>query len=552
MSKARGRFIKDILAWTDTAYNAALLLYSLVSLVSSFVIGQSVRLLLNSIQERNFDAFLSCILTSMAALAALVPISYAARFSTLRSAEYVGKRLCIDLFTHITSLPAAYFDTHKAGDLQSRMTFDIQRSTRIFRLDLDYIAKLLLNGIGCIVLMCIIKWEICLLAVACGIIGYMLNIRFLRPVQQSSREISGQAGNMTDTFTGIIRGSSTIRALGLQRWTEAKFNADNGLMKKSGLKLNRIGVLQDGIGTIIASINTFVFLAVSLAFLGRGGLRFGDIMAAFYYSLAVVNLFTDLSRSFSNLQNSYASIIRINEVRELPAEREGADRDAAGTRSRDSALVTFDRVVFSYDGQRTVLNGISFRVQERDILLVKGPSGAGKSTVFKLLLGLYDTGGISICGEDIRAIPPAKLRDMFSYIPQKPVLFRGTIFENIALAKEDATYEDAARAAQKAGIHSFIDSLPEKYDTAIGDDGALLSGGQRQRIAIARAFLKDAPVLLLDEPVSSVDSLNTGVFYAALDELIREKTVLLISHREDGRLLAEKYGDRIKTAELTA
>jgi ABC-type multidrug transport system fused ATPase/permease subunit len=551
MGKTSGKykFIKDIFACTDIKYNTALVLYSVTSLAGSFIIGQSIKLILNSIQENTFDFFINYLWISLAFLAALMPVSYFTRFFVLKSAEYVGERFFINLFRHITGLPAVYFDRHEKGDLQSRMTFDIQRSSRIFKLDLDYISKLLFNGFGCLILIFIIKWEIGLLAVLCGILGYLINIRFLQPVQKISREISARTGNMTDIFSQIFRGSSTIRVLNLHQWMENKFDTKNSEMKKSGLKLNGIGALQCLINEIIANINTFLFLVISLAFLSGGGLLFGDVMAAFFYSMAVVNVFTDLSLAFSNLQNSYASIIRINEIQSLAVER---DKGSVNSPSPNPDVIRFDHVVFSYDGQKPVLNGTTFQVKEKEILLIKGQSGAGKSTIFKLLLGLYDftDGGISIYGKDIRTIPLRELRETFSYIPQAPVFFRGTIFENIAAAKENAAFEEVVLAARKANIHDFIDSLPAKYHTDMGDEGRMLSGGQRQSIAIARAILKDASVLLMDEPFSMVDNLNTEVFYTITYNLLMEKTILLISHKSDEALLNRKFGNRIKTLRL--
>jgi ABC-type multidrug transport system fused ATPase/permease subunit len=310
-------------------------------------------------------------------------------------------------------------------------------------------------------------------------------------------------------------------------------------------------------------VNTFLFLGVALFFLARGNMLFGDLMAAFYYSLAVVSLFTDLGRAFTGLQSSYASIMRIRELEALPAERSGgvvvsaavgaAVGGVAGAGGENGAdPVSFESVDFSYDGTTPVLKGLSFRAAPNEILVIRGQSGTGKSTIFKLLLGLYEcsAGTIRLYGKDIRSLSLKSLRNACSYVSQEPLLFRGSVFENIAAAKEGASLEEVMEAAKKAAVHDVIEALPEQYGTDTGEKGKLLSGGQRQRIALARVFLQDSPILLLDEPVSAADSLSAGAFYGALDGPLREKTVLLISHRSGVEDLFERFKGRIRAIEL--
>jgi subfamily B ATP-binding cassette protein MsbA len=544
-------FAGKILSYTDPLYVVNLFLNALTILLVSFVVGKNIQFLLNTVQEFNTEAFLRYSGISLVVLFAAMILNGFTRYFVLKRSEFAGRRLFLGLFTHITRLPAKTFDAQKPGDLQSRLTLDVRNATRIYRLDLGYICGLLFNGTGSLVLIFLIKWEIGVLALLCGAAGYLVNMKFLVPIQKNARALSADTGKLTDVFTQVIKGASTIRVFGLEQWIEDQFRIHNDDMRKNGLALNRIGVFQELAQSVLRNINTFLFLIIAVIFLGHNSFHFGDVMAAFYYSLAAVSFFTDISRALANLQNSYASIMRVNEIMDLPAER-GSGGNLPSRHG--SEVIRFDAVMFSYNEHEKLLDNFSFEVTRGDIVCIQGPSGRGKSTIFKLILGLYEPqqGVITVYGQDINSLSPEALRNAFSYIPQNPSLFQGTLFENIAMVKEGASLNEVAGAAKKAGIDDFIKGLGEQYDTGVGEGGKLLSGGQRQRVAAARAFLRDAPVLLLDEPLSAADGLNAGTFYDALDTLMRDKTILLISHQSDEEFLRERFGGRIKTLDITS
>jgi ABC-type multidrug transport system fused ATPase/permease subunit len=549
MNKNSCRFIRDILDYTDPKYNLYLLAYSFSALLTSFIVGRNIQYLLNAIQKNQYQNYLWFAGVSVGLLVVVMALRYFARFFVIRASDYLGERLYRHLFDKVTGISLSAMDRQKPGDLQSRMTFDVRTASRIYRLDLDYIAGLAFNGFGSMILIFIIKWEIGILAVLCGAAGYLVNIKFLPLIQSYSRHLSSQIGDMTDVFTQLIQGASTIRVYGIQQWLEKNFNMYNEEARKIILKLNRIETIQNLFNGILRNINTFLFLGIVLLFLAWGRLLFGDVIAAFYYSMAVVSLFTDLSLAFTNLQKSYASIARIKEVEALPVERNDGD---TVIEIKETDPISFELVNFSYDRTTPILKNLSFRVKPKEFLYIKGSSGRGKSTIFKLLLALYECphGMIRLYEKDIRFLSLDGIRNCFSYISQNPMLFRGSILENIAAVKEGATLEDVINASKKAAIHDFIDSLPAKYDTNVGENGKLLSGGQRQRIAIARVFLKDSPIILLDEPVSAADSLNAAGFYTVLAELFKEKTILLISHRDDQEFLSERFKERLRVLKI--
>ena len=544
-------FICDIWKNTTPRYTFTLIVYAVTILINSYVIGQTTKLLLNNLQLKNFNSFMVYILWGLMALAVSSIVSYYSRYSVYKQSEQIGESLYCSLFKKIIALPFSTVERYTTGDLESRLTYDVRSAIRIYRLDNSYIIGLLIGGIGNIIFIFLINWKIGLLAIAFGILGYAVNILFLKPIQRLTERISGQYGDMTDTLLEIIQGSTVIRIFHLQDWMNQKFECHNRDMRAIGMKLNNVGVLQGFINTVLGYMNTFVFLGVSLLFMRNGQVLFGDVMASFYYSQRVISLFTDISIAFTNLQNSYASIMRMETIKQEPFEEK--DHEQRTVEKSTTEAIVFDNVTFSYQAGHKVLKNLSFTLQTNEILCIKGPSGAGKSTIFKLLLDLYTDweGGIRIFGMDVRDLAPFTVRKMFSYIPQEPFFFYGTIFENIAIAKPDATLEEVESAARKANLQEFISTLPLGYQTNIGERGGLLSGGQRQRIAIARAFLKDAPILMLDEPLSAVDRLNAEAFYDTLGDWMNTKTILIISPRSDQQELNNRFANKVHILELS-
>ena len=544
-------FLRDIWKNTTWRYTLALTVYAVTGLITSFIIGQTTKLLLNSLQLNNFDSFIIYTLWGLMALAVSSIVSYYSRYAVYKQSERIGESLYCSLLKRMMALPFSTIDRYTTGDLESRLTYDVRSAIRIYRLDNSYIINLLVSGIGNIVFIFLINWKMGLLAIAFGILGYAVNMLFLKPIQRLAERISGQYGDMTDTLLEIIQGSTAIRIFHLQDWMNQKFECHNQEMKTVGMKLNNVGVLQGLIHALLDYMNTFVFLGISFLFMRSGQVLFGDVMASFYYSQRVISLLTDVSMAFTNLQNSYASILRMEAIKKEPSEEKVHEQQTVEKDGTEA--IVFDHVTFSYQPDHKVLRNLSFTLPTNEILCIKGPSGAGKSTIFKLLLALYTdwVGSIRLFGMDLRELSPSTVRETFSYIPQEPFFFNGTIFENIAIAKPNATLEDVKSVARKANLQEFIDTLPLGYETNIGEGGSLLSGGQRQRIAIARAFLKDAPILMLDEPLSAMDRLNAEAFYNTLGDWMHTKTILIISHRSDEQELNNRFSNRVHILELS-
>ena len=266
---------------------------------------------------------------------------------------------------------------------------------------------------------------------------------------------------------------------------------------------------------------------VGAALLVQGQL---DVLTFFMFLLVVSRLYDPLEGSLQNLAaiiSTNTNIERMNEILDYPVQT------GSETLSNRGCDVTFDHVGFSYDGGETVLKDVSFTAKQGEVTALVGPSGGGKTTVSRLAARFWDIkqGKITVGGMDISKIDPEKLMSLYAIVFQDVTLFDNTILENIRIGRKDATDEEVIAAAKLANVDEFAEKLPDKWNSNIGENGCELSGGERQRISIARAFLKDAPIILLDEATASLDVENETAIQEALSRLIKDKTVLIIAHR---------------------
>ena len=544
-------FLKNILKRTTAFYRVSLLVNTVVVLIGNYVVGQITKKLINNVQIKQFESFFQYVVFGGGVLILCAFIGYFTQRFLYSQADLIGKRLYIDIMETILDFPYNKIKRYNTSDLESRISYDVKCAIRIYRLDLCYIAELLVVGIGDFVFIFLINWKIGLLAMSFGILSYLVNILFLNPIKKIAKNLSQKQGDMLGVLLETIQGSKVIRTFKLCGWINSKYQVQNQHIKNIGEKQNSIETKMCFLQIFMSNMNTFLFLAFCLLFLQNGDILFGDVMAAFYYSLAVISLFTDLGNSFANLNKSYVSLERIDNISNIDIEIESSLTQRTEIVDRTAPVVLFKNVCFSYDTSTEVLKDLSFEVTEGDFLLIRGKSGAGKSTIFKLLLNFYDnwSGRICLLGESVRNLSLEDVSSKISYIPQSPFLFDGSIFENIAIIKPDSTMEDVISAAQKANFDRFVNSLPEGYQTSIGEGGASLSGGQRQRLALTRAFLKNAPVWLLDEPFSALDSMNIDEICNIISQ-DTSKTILLISHGPYDRTLQDKLGKRLHVLEL--
>ena len=450
-------------------------------------------------------------------------------------AGLAGHRIIFDLrqqlYLHVQRMSLSFFDRQQIGAVVARMTGDIASAQ-------NFVGAALINtamDLSCvsviIVLLLMANWKLALVSLSvlpCYIlISYYLTKRIKaksRAIHQQLQEISG---DLHEQFAGI----STIQAF-TQEETEAReFKEQSERYLEtvlSNVKLQAIALGATGFLTALGPILVLWFGVIE-AWSGR--LSVGTLMAFYAYLGMLYQPIQRLTELNLILTNSLAAMDRIFEVFDTYPEVQ--ELPGAPSIGRVRGDIAFEQVTFRYDGYGQVLSNCSLRIPAGTTVALVGPSGAGKSTLVKLLTRFYDVteGRILIDGVDIRGVTLKSLRQQIAIVSQEPILFSGTIAENLRYGKPQAAEEEIRRAARQAFCDAFIEQMPQGYDTEVGERGLRLSGGQKQRLAIARAFLKDAPIVLLDEPTSALDAESEELIKQALRRLLEGRSALIIAHR---------------------
>ena len=437
-----------------------------------------------------------------------------------------------DLFAHMESLPCKFYDNNKTGSLMSRMTndlFDVSELAHHGPEDL-FISAILL--VGACVMMVQIDWLLTLL-VFCVLPPMLLFMiyerRKMREAFMKSRE---EIAEINAGLENSIAGIRVSKAYTSDRHEKKKFAVANGrfvLARKDAYRA--MGEFSAGMGLLTDILNLIVLGGGGLCVIFRG-MDYGDFAAFILYTNVFLQPVRRIIGFVEQYQNGMTGFARFVEVMEQAPE---ADRPNARALDKVKGEIAFHDVSFAYDEGENVLSSISFTVKAGKTLALVGSSGGGKTTVCHLIPRFYELadgqGSITLDGVDVRDITLTSLRSHIGIVSQDVFLFNATVYENIAYGEPNATREEVEAAARRANIHEDIMAMPNGYDTVVGERGVKLSGGQKQRVSIARAFLKNPPVLILDEATSALDNVTEHMVQNSLDELSRGRTVIVVAHR---------------------
>lgn len=445
-----------------------------------------------------------------------------------------------NLFKKILSLPIDHFEKRHSGDFMSRINNDVAVAEGAYSWHVMALTMSLISAVGSVSILLSVNKYLFLYAIGFGLINIVFNLAFVKPLRIISNKIQEKTSELIQRFSDIFAGAFIIRSFSLGNLIFQKFVEAN--MAVYNLSLKRVKY-----NSILAAYNYSQWWIFFLGLIMLGGylilkdvLTFGNLMLSINMTGSLMWVFSSIGQFFTNLQSSLAGAQRIFEILDI-SEKDSEVGEIKTQPSLDipkeiynsKVCIEFNRVSFSYNGDKEVLRDISIIVPIFKKVAFVGESGSGKSTIFKLIMGFYkpQKGDISIFGRSISDYNTKELRRLIAYVSQEPYLFNSSILENIRYGNSNATDEEVIEAAKKANAHDFIVRLTEGYKTMVGEKGVLLSGGERQRIAIARAILKDAPILLLDEPTSSLDSESEEDVFKALNTLMEGRTVLIIAHR---------------------
>jgi subfamily B ATP-binding cassette protein MsbA len=447
----------------------------------------------------------------------------------------VGERVIAavrrDLYVHIQAMPLAFFHARHSADLMSRIVVDAGRLARLSSEVLVMAFRQVATVVALVAVMFTQEWRLTLLAlVAFPLVG--VTVRTMgRRLYRINRRTQEQIAALTTLLQEVLAGTKIVKAFGREAHERARFERINERLLELSLKDHRVDELSEPLMEVLAAIGV-------MAILWYGGFRVvhGDMTPGALFSFVTATLMLygpvrKLSRIANLAQQTAPSVDRIFEV--LALQPAVTDRPDARVLEPFRDRIEFDRVWFQYEDGEMVLKDICLTVPRGEVLAFVGMSGAGKTTLTDLVPRFHDVsrGRILVDGVDVRDCTQASLRAQIAIVTQDTFLFDDTIEANIAYGRPDATAEAVERAARAAYAHDFIAGLPDGYGTLVGERGVKLSGGQRQRIALARAFLKDPAILILDEATSDLDAESEFMVQQALADLTKGRTVFLIAHR---------------------
>lgn len=452
--------------------------------------------------------------------------------------------LAKQLFHHEVRLPYTYYENHHSGDFMSKISYDLGKTADIYGSRFRRTVAPLIQVMVYLVPMLILSWQITLCLVGVNIIMLLINALLINPMRQNARALSAVNGSMTEKLSNILQGMEQARMYAAGRKTVEDFRHETARYEKTNNKQILYTACLESCNNGFDLLCALAFLMLGIYFVQGGYTTLGSLTAIYslYGSFSVQFLMLgrylpELVGCLANAQN----IFEFMDMEEEPRSWYGEAKEASGDKSAAPYLAMKD-VTFYYSEDKPLMKGYNFTVGEGESVAVTGPSGCGKSTLSKLLLSLYPVmaGDITFSGCSYRECSNEKIRANIAYVPQEAYLFNDSVKENIRIGRVDATDEDIIKAAKMANAHDFIEQLEDGYDTRVGERGSRLSGGQRQRIAIARAILKNAPLLLMDEATSALDNESEQLVNDAVKSMKSQRTVIMIAHRPSTIELADR------------
>jgi subfamily B ATP-binding cassette protein MsbA len=457
--------------------------------------------------------------------------SYLANYYTTSVGQWVANDLRLRTYHHLQQLSLNYYNTHEMGTLLSTITADVQTIQNFASSSTLGILVDMFTIVAMLIIMFWLNWDFTLIAV--GVTPFMLLMvsRFKKAVKKATREVRKQQSNVVAVVQQGLESMRVVKAFGRQDLEQEELSEVSKATVAAALKARKVKALLSPIVALTVSLCTAFVLWRSSSLILKGAMTAGALTVFLSYLSKFFKPVQDLATMTNTIAQTAVGVERVRAI--LEANDLIEERAEAREPQPLKGEIKFENVAFAYNKDAPVLTDVNLEIKAGQMVGVVGPTGGGKSTIVSLIPRFYDpsAGKVSVDGVDIRDYKIHGLRNQIAYVLQETVLFRGTVADNIAYGRGSAARDEIVAAAKLANADEFIAKMPHGYDTMVGDRGDTLSGGQRQRIGIARAVIRNNPILILDEPTAALDTESEQLVMEALERLMKGRTVITIAHR---------------------
>ena len=457
--------------------------------------------------------------------------AYGEKYLTTSVGQWVMHDLRRILYHHIQRLSLAYHDQKPTGDLISTVTADIESIQDFISQALLGIVVNVLTLVGMLVVMFYLNWRFTLIALSVTPVLFVVVYTYTKRIKKASRALRKKEGEVVSVVSEVLSSMRVVKAFAREDYEEERLAQQSLENVEIALKARSLKAKLAPVVQVIVAVGTCLVLWYGVNLVMRGQITTGSLLVFLLYLGKMYKPMRDLSKMTDTMSKAAVGYERIHEV----IETEDKIRNLPGAKKAPTfrGEIEFDHVSFAYDNGYRTLNDVNLRVEAGQMAALVGPTGAGKTTIVSLIGRFYDPekGVVKIDNRDVRDYKLKSLRRQISFVLQDTLLFRAPVWQNIAYGRPEASREEILRAAKLANADEFIRNMPQQYDTMVGEKGVTLSGGQRQRIAIARAIIRNAPILIMDEPTSGLDAASEELVFEALNRLMADRTTIVIAHR---------------------
>jgi len=457
--------------------------------------------------------------------------TYGEKYLTTSVGQWVTYDLRRGIYAHMQRLSLSFHDQNRTGDLISRVTSDVDDIQSFISSGLLSSLINIITLIGMVGVMFCLNWQFTLIALSVAPVLFSVVYTYTRRIKKAARKVRKKESVVFSVVEEVLSSIRVVKAFARERYEQDRLEEASLDEVESSLRARSLKAKLTPLVDVIVAIGTCLVLWFGARMTLSGALSVGSMVLFVQYLSKMYKPMQELSKMTDTYSKAVVGYERIQEI--LQTDNEVRDLRGAKAVKKLQGKIEFEHVSFAYTAEQPVIKDINFSIDPGQVAALVGPTGVGKTTILSLIPRFYDPneGTVKIDGTDVKGLQQQSLRQQISYVLQESVLFHGPLWQNIAYGKPDASRKEIVCAAKLANAMEFIEKLPQGLDTIVGERGMTLSGGQRQRIAIARAVIRNTPILMLDEPTSGLDAASEKLVFEALDRLMEGKTTIVIAHR---------------------